>query len=400
MQNRTEAIISPEILKWARERIGLDPDVAAKKIGVTKDKLTSWEKGKKRPSVKQLYTLAEKYSQPPAVFYLSEIPADEPLPHDFRQVSDIPGYLDPALIKEIRRVQRLREEALGLLEEFGEKGLRSYPSVKLSEDPEEVSEKLREALKVSLREQFDWRDNSIARKTWTEKIEQLGILVFSSERINLNIFRGVSIGGAGIPVILLNGQDSDAGRIFTLLHELAHLAINSAGVCIPLDSPLDEKTIDSKTEFFCNRVASATLMPKRVLLEESEVNTADRKTEWPEDKLSPLALRYSVSQEAMLLRLLELGKTNQSHYFARRKEFYKEYELYRVRKKEKSAPVPYKYRVLNRIGRAYAKLVLNALYEDLITTADVASLTGINLKHMGPVEEELFGRAIIFRHGA
>jgi hypothetical protein len=102
----------------------------------------------------------------------------------------------------------------------------------------------------------------------------------------------------------------------------------------------------------------------------------------------------------MLLRLLELGKTNQSHYFARRKEFYKEYELYRVRKKEKSAPVPYKYRVLNRIGRAYAKLVLNALYEDLITTADVASLTGINLKHMGPVEEELFGRAIIFRHGA
>ncbi len=400
MQTRTEAIINPKILKWARERIGLDPGVAAKKINISKDKLTSWENGEKYPSVKQLYTIAEKYSQPPAIFYLSDLPTDEPLPHDFRQVADIPGYIDPILNKEIRRVQRLREDALDLLEEFGERGLHSYPSVNLSEDPEEGSEKLRDVLKVSLQEQFDWRNNAIARKIWTEKIEQLGILVFSSERISLNIFRGVSIGGEGVPVILLNGQDTDAGRIFTLMHELVHLAINSAGVCNPLDYSLDENTTDSITEIFCNRVASGILMPKNYLLEESEVNTANRKTEWPEDKLFPLAQRYSVSREAMLLRLLELGKTNQNHYLSRRKDFLKEYELYRVRKKEKSAPVPYKYRILNKIGRTYAKLVLNALYEDLITTADVASLTGINLKHMGPVEEELFGRAIIFRHGA
>ena len=400
MQNRTEAIINPEILKWARERIALELDIAAKKVGVTKDKLIAWEDGERYPSIKQLYTIAEKYSQPPAIFYLSKIPTDEPLPHDFRHVAEAPGYLAPELIKEIRRVQRLREEALDLLEEFGGQKSRSYAHANLADDPEEVSEKLREALGVSLEDQVNWKDNAFARKIWTENIEQLGILVFSSERVNLNIFRGVSIGGDGIPVILLNGQDSDAGRIFTLLHEFVHIAINSGGVCNPLDYPLGERTIDSKTEFFCNRVASGILMPKKYLLQEPEVEIANKKTEWPEDKLSPLAKRYSVSREALLLRLVELGKTNQNHYNSRRKDFLKEYEMYRMRRKEKSIPVPYKYRILNRIGRAYAKLVLNALYEDMITTADVASLTGINLKHMGPVEEELFGRAVIFRHGA
>ena len=161
----------------------------------------------------------------------------------------------PELIKEIRRVQRLRGEALDLLEEFGEQKSRSYAHANLADDPEEVSEKLREALGVSFQDQVNWKDNAFARKIWTENIEQLGILVFSSERVNLNIFRGVSIGGDGIPVILLNGQDSDAGRIFTLLHEFVHIAINSSGVCNPFHYPLGERTIDSKTEFFCNRVA-------------------------------------------------------------------------------------------------------------------------------------------------
>ena len=112
-------------------------------------------------------------------------------------------------------------------------------------------------------------------------------------------------------------------------------------------------------------------MPKKYLLQEPEVEIANKKTEWPEDRDSPLAKRYSVSREALLLRLVELGKTNQNHYNSRRKDFLKEYEMYRMRRKEKSIPVPYKYRILNRIGRAYAKLVLNALYEDMITTTNV-----------------------------
>ncbi|MGQ0656803.1 MAG: ImmA/IrrE family metallo-endopeptidase [Chromatiales bacterium] len=400
MTSRVEAFINPGVLTWARERLGQDLATAARQLAVKEDRLAAWESGEQRPTVNQLYKLAEKYGQAPAVFYLLEPPSDEALPHDFRHVSEAPSQVNSDLVREIRRVQRLRVEALDLLEDLEERTLSFHVSAELADDSEEVAERLRKVLGVGLEDQFRWKDSAVARKVWTDAIEQLGILVFSAERISTHVFRGVSISGDGIPAIQLNGQDSDAGRVFTLMHELSHIALHNAGICNPFDQPAKAKTLDAKTEWFCNRVAASLLIPRKSLLKEPDVARATPSTEWPDDVLSHLAQRYSVSREAMLVRLLELGKTNQEYYDAKRRDFQREYERYRARKAEKPAFVPYKYRVLNRNGRAYTKLVLSALHEDLITTADVASLTGVNLKHMGSVEEELFGRTIIFGHGA
>lgn len=398
---KPEAVITPRVLKWARERLGLSLSDAARQIGVKEETLSAWEHQERYPTLTKLYVLAEKYGQPPAVFYLPEPPPDEPLPHDFRFLPESADQgVNPPLVKEIRRAQRIRDEALDLLEDLGLRQPTFTVRAQLSDEPENVAQKIRAVLGVDLNEQSRWRDVGIARKVWTEATERISILVFYTERISIREFRGVSLGGEGLPVILLNGQDSDAGRVFTLMHEIAHLALHNAGICNPFEVPSKTKTLNTGTELFCNRVAAATLMPKISLLEDPQVRKATRQTEWPDDYLEPLARHYSVSREAMLVRLLELGRTNQDYYDLRRRDFKREYELYQQRKKETRAKIPYKYRILNRNGRAYLKLVLSALYENIITTADVASLTGVNLKHMGSVEEELFGRPIIFGHGA
>ena len=390
------------VLKWARERLGLSLSDAARQIGVNEETLSAWESQEKYPTLTKLYVLAEKYGQPPAVFYLPEPPSDEPLPHDFRYLPDSADQgVNPALVKEIRRAQKIRDEALDLLEDLGVRQPSFKVRAQLNDEPENVAQKIRAVLGIDLNEQSRWRDTGVARKLWTEAAERISILVLYTERITIKEFRGVSIGGeGGLPVILLNGQDSDAGRVFTLMHEIAHLALQNAGICNPFEVPSKAKTRNTETELFCNRVAAAALMPKTSLLEDPQVRKATRHTAWPDDYLEPLARHYSVSREAMLVRLLELGKTNQGYYDDRRRDFKREYELYQQRKKETHAKIPYKYRILNRNGRAYVKLVLSALYENLITTADVASLTGVNLKHMGSVEVELFGRPIVFGHGA
>ncbi len=400
MPPRPSALITPRVLKWARTRLGLDLVTAARQIGAKEDQLAGWESGVKQPTVKQLYTLAEKYGQPPAVFYLSNPPADEPLPHEFRFLPEAQGIVDQTLVKEIRRVQRLREEATDLLVELGEQSPSFHISAVLDNNPEAVARELRDLLGVNLQDQFAWKSTATARKAWTDSIEKLGVFVFAAEKISITTFRGVSLSGDGLSAIILNGQDSDAGRIFTLMHEIGHLALRNAGICNPFDQPYQARTLDSKIEWFCNRIAANILMPKATLLREREVVEASHDTEWSDEVLATLAHKYSVSREAMLVRLLELGKTTPQYYASKREDFKREYERYRARRKQQKAPVPYKYRILAKNGRAYSRLVLNALYENVITTADLASLAGVNLKHMEQVEKELFGRALIFSHGA
>jgi transcriptional regulator with XRE-family HTH domain len=95
---------------------------AARQIGVKEETLSAWEDEhqEKYPTLTQLYVLAEKYGQPAGVFYLTESPLDEPLPHDFRFLPESADQgINPALIKEIRRAQRIRDEAFELSEDLG-----------------------------------------------------------------------------------------------------------------------------------------------------------------------------------------------------------------------------------------------------------------------------------------
>ncbi len=49
----SEALISSEVLRWARERVKLAPDSLAKKLHVNLDKLLLWEQGDKHPTFLQ-----------------------------------------------------------------------------------------------------------------------------------------------------------------------------------------------------------------------------------------------------------------------------------------------------------------------------------------------------------
>lgn len=400
MTERIRAQVNPSLLLWARNRLGLDQALAARHLGVSRKQLTDWETEKKQPTVAQLFTLGEKYEVPPAVFYLTSPPEDDPLPHDFRYVTDAPRAVDVGLAKEIRRVQRSRLEAVDILKELGQRPAKLHISTKLSNDPEEIGTTLRHALGISLADQKTWKDSAAARKRWTEAVENLGVLVFASERISVQSFRGVSLAAEELPAILLNGQDSEAGRVFTLMHEMAHLVLHDNGICDPFEQPKVAKSPDARVERFCNKIAAAILMPRGSVVSEPELAVDRRVKGWPSELLTDLAKRYSVSRESMLLRLVDLGKATWEEYLTKREEYLREYEEYRKRRKGKPVRVPYKYRVLNRNGRAFMRLVLSALYEEKITTADLASLSRVNLKHMASVEEELFGRPMTFTHGA
>jgi transcriptional regulator with XRE-family HTH domain len=63
-RKKERAPFNREVLRWARDRVRLSPDSAAKGAGVTPDQIERWEAGTGIPTIKQARKLANVYDVP------------------------------------------------------------------------------------------------------------------------------------------------------------------------------------------------------------------------------------------------------------------------------------------------------------------------------------------------
>ena len=390
MPPRVEALVEPSLLRWARESAGLDTEVAAKKAGVKPERLESWEAGERRPSIVQLRKLAHIYRRPIAVFYLPEPPADIPTPRDFRRLpGEIAGIESPELRYEVRRAVTRREIALELLSEEGEEAPEFLLRARLSDDPDDLASRVRDTLDVDLRTQYTWRGTYDPFNGWRAAIEEQGVLVLQMVDVEPAEARGFSISEMPLPTVVANIKDAPRGRTFTLLHELTHVVLRQGGLC-DLDDLASRPVDRLNVEKFCNRVAGAILIPRDALLSEGAVRDHGGDPAWTDEELRALSQRFGASREAVLRRLLDLGRTDEDYYRERREGFLAEYEEARRHREAGFAP-PHQL-ALASAGPAFAGLVLSSYAHGNITASDVSDYLGVRLKHLPRIEQQLVGR--------
>ncbi len=378
-----EALINPQILAWARESAGFYIEEAAKKIPVEPDKLRSCEIGSDRLTIAQLRKLSNLYKRPLAFFYLPNPPQAEIIPKDFRRFpKDQVETLSPNLRLEIRRAKYRRDVALDLFKELEIKIPKLRARISLSDDVYDVGILIRRLLKVSFKQQESIRKESLLT-FWREKIEDLGILVFSASLIDLKIMRGFSIDKNSLPIIVLNSKDHHKARIFTLFHEFTHLLLHSGGIC-----DLGEQ---DKIEVFCNAVAGEVLVPTDWLQNISIVQQHENKSVWNEEEINNLAERFGVSREVVVRRLLAINKTTEYFYKQKREQYQAEYRIKIAQEKaeKKSLPIQHHYKVINQNGRKFAKLVLEGYHQNKIGLLDVSEYLGAKIKHLPKIEQSL-----------
>jgi len=103
-----------------------------------------------------------------------------------------------------------------------------------NEEPDALAEAARGLLGVSVAEQSEWVGEYDALNGWIAAFERSGVLVFQTGDVSLDEMRGFSLNERVLPVIVLNAKDSQRGRVFTMMHELVHVALSRGGVCDPL----------------------------------------------------------------------------------------------------------------------------------------------------------------------
>jgi Zn-dependent peptidase ImmA (M78 family) len=351
--------------------------------------IEKFESGDDAPTPSQFRKLAEAYRRPTALFFLPKPPTDFQPMHDFRRIGGSGGY-SPELVREIRMAHERRNVALDLLEELKLSAKTFDLTAELTESPDVVGARIRQACGVTMAEQTGrlWRTNPF--KFWRFKVEALGVLVFQANRVAIDDMQGFSLAMPTFPVISVN-EKNKRGRVFTLAHELTHLLLRRSGVC-DLDETVARAPAEQRVEMFCNAVASATLLPQSEFLGDPLVANHSS-ADWRRDELDALADRYGVSALVILRRLLGLKRTTQAVYETRSKEYFafyvREDREARERFAESESGPPVSDTTVRKLGSPFIRLVLEGYQEKSLTLNDVSSILGVKFKHLPKIAEKV-----------
>jgi len=311
-----KAHINPNILRWMRERGGLDVGDAAHAASISPDQLIRWEAGESQPTFIQAQKLAQALHAPFGYLFLSEPPAENlPLP-DLRTVGGAPVPRPSVDLLDTIRLSLQRQT--WYLDHQHDEGADPLPFVaRFATDApvRAVAADMRAVLGIDVENgQRTWE---VYFRQLIDAAESVGILVMRSGIVGNNThrpldvaeFRGFAVSHPLAPLVFINSADAPAARLFTVMHELAHVWVGSSG--ISNGSPGNAR----REEVFCNAVAGEFLAPHDVFTPLWTAST----TSLPE-RLAELALRFHVSRLVIMRRALDLGlvdhATYQQHYQA------------------------------------------------------------------------------------
>ncbi len=379
------------MLRWARDTAGVSIEAAAKRVTVKPDRLVEWERKKsgKVPTVRQARKLADCYNVAFLEFFRTEPPAlsDPELIPDFRLFATAP---DPSSEIGLKRIQLWAEtqrvNALDLFTEIGEQ-VPDIPDaifVDIKADPEQAAADTRTGIKFPIEEQVG-RNTEERRQIPTElrrKIEALGILILRRTDLGSFRVRGFCIAEFPLPIIVI-GKEAPTAEAFTLVHEFAHVLIRQSAIsgAMPREGGDQAKR---KVEEWCNRFASAFLMPRNAIAQFIELPDTPL-DEISDDLLHRLARHFGVSPHAMLVRLIQIGCVAADYYWRVKKPQYDEEE---TEFKSFGRSPYYGSRFKNRQGELYTGLVLEAWSTGRITSHHAAEYMGIkNIGHMYDIRD-------------
>ncbi len=290
--------VSPELLRWARERAGLSIAALTRRF----PKMQEWERGEVNPTLKQLERLAKATYTPVGYLFLQEPPVERmPVP-DLRTGPNVDvNHPSPNLLDTLYLCQQRQDWYRDFARSMREEPLQFVGSARVGDDVEATAASIRDTLGFDV-------DERRRIPTWTDALRQfiaradaLGILVMvsgvvgSNNRRNLDPdeFRGFALADPLTPLIFVNGADTKAAQMFTVAHELAHIWLGETGVsdAVALSVP------EQRTERWCNRVAAELLVPLELVEAEYDGRRELR------NELDRLARRFKVSTLVILRRI-------------------------------------------------------------------------------------------------
>ena len=387
MNVAAEPTPNPAILVWARQESGLSVERIAKRLAVSVDKILAWEAGKRSPTLRQLEKLAAFLRRPLSLFFQEAPPDLPPLATEYRRLAGVhPGEESPELRLALRQMIARREHALELLAELATDPEPLALRAHTRESAIAVAARLRAASGITPDEQLAWRDGWQAWRHWRAAVEGLGVLVFQFPSVALAEVRGLSLLHQPLPVIGINSKETvPEARVFTLIHELTHLALAGGGEEAPAVKDHHSDTAWQQLERFAEAVASHTILPADLL---ENLLLDQRPGAFDVPTVRSLARRVGLTPLALATRLRADSRLSAAAYQTWRRDWDDWLAQHPPRGGGFALP---DQRALGRNGRPFVRLVIDALAQNRITATDAARYLGLRYQHFQKLTERLIG---------
>lgn len=361
--------ISPDLLRWALERAGVDAFALIGRF----PKLIDWQEGRQQPTLRQLEDFAHAVHVPIGYLFLPAPPEETmPIP-DFRTLAGRRiTRPSPNLLDVLYLCQQRQDWYRDYSRMHGMTPLPFVGSAHIQNDPAHVAEAMRETLALSVVERQQLPTWTDALRQLVAKAEDAGVLVMASSIVGSNShrkleveeFRGFALADDLSPLVFVNASDSKAAQMFTLAHELAHLWLGESGISDPEAGQVPQQGI----ERWCNAVAAELLVPYTELRREHRPDVPVL------EEIQRLARSFKVSTLVALRRLFDAGFIDQAALW----QCYQE-ELARIRALDRGGSGGGDfYRTLGaRVGKRFARAVLSSTLEGQTLFQEAFRMLGV-----------------------
>ncbi|NLL20097.1 MAG: ImmA/IrrE family metallo-endopeptidase [Clostridia bacterium] len=296
MATGSKVEVSRDIYLWAIEESQKD----FLEIKNRFKKIEFWMSGEDHPTFRQLERLANFLGVPLGYMFLDEPPGANIVESEFRSI----GNKLPAISKDLQDTLYIMARKKDWLSEYRrEKGWGKLLSHDFSELSRENMLPAKEYIDLDEFWYREHRNKDSAFKYLRQKLEDKGIVVMqsgvvgtdNSRRLDVNEFRGFLLYDDIAPLIFINSRDSDAGKIYTLIHEYIHFLLQEDDIFVDEDS----------NEINVNMLAAEFLMPTSHIQELWDNNKPEL------EQIEELSNLFHVSRLAVAIKLKDSGKISQ-----------------------------------------------------------------------------------------
>jgi Zn-dependent peptidase ImmA (M78 family) len=360
--------VKPALLRWARDRAGLDENELAHRF----PRFADWERETARPTLKQLEQFANATHTPIGFLFLLAPPTERvPIP-DFRTAGNQRiEHPSPDLLDTLYLCQQRQEWYRDFVRLQAEAPLAFVGSVTVNSDIEATAAAMRRALGFDVEERRltpTWTD---ALRRFIEQADGLGVLVMVNgvvgnnnyRKLDPDEFRGFALADGLAPLVFINGADTKAAQMFTLAHELAHIWLGETAL-----SDVGPVTVPTnQIERWCNQVAAELLVPLAILRADYQRGEELR------GALDRLARRFKVSTLVILRRIHDVGGLTQNQLW----QAYQQ-ELERLRAIPRASGGDFYLTQAARVGKRFARALVASTLEGQTLHRDAFRLLGFS----------------------
>jgi len=384
--------IAPELLNWVESHMQID------KISESMTKnLLQWKSGDKKPTFNQVEAFSNASNIPLGYFFLKTPPVEDLSLLKFRTIDSL-ELQNPSrnLIDTIHDMENVQEWMRNYMIASDGSPVEFVGSLDSNNDIHDIVKKIRNELGLTL----DWYTKSKSAgdslRIIRECAENIGILVMltgivgsnTHRKLEINEFRAFTLTDEYAPLVFINSNDSDNGKLFSLLHEIAHIWLGTNSL---FNDRYSKENNVSNTETICNAIAGELLIPQNIFIKKWDSLSDNYDYH---EKIETTAYYFKCGSTVAARKALKNNFINLQQYYDVAETAVKFYTELMQKKKNDESGGDYYNTVAFRIDKRFFNSLVNNIREGKTLYTDAFRLTHTNHKTFATLVEKVCGEPL------